>query len=87
MQCEDFSKKSTGSNEAEYQHGWMSKSDRPINIPVPIVTVPQSGVKNHSNWHSGRMFIPMLEFNGKEITKESGIRSGQLIIGNGVRLR
>ena len=45
----------------------------------PTVTIPQSGAKNHSDWHSGADFLSMLEYNGRQITEESRIRADPFI--------
>ena len=53
----------------------------------PTATVPQSGAKNHSNWHTGTDFLSMLEYNGRRITEESGIRADPFITERGFCLR
>ena len=53
----------------------------------PTVTVPLSEAKNHSDWHTGTDFLSMLEYNGRKITEESGIRSDPFITERGFCLR
>ena len=58
-----------------------------LRFQFPTVTVPQSGAKNHSNWHTGTDFLSMLEYNGRRITEESGIRADPFIAERGFCLR
>ena len=53
----------------------------------PTVTLPQSGAKNHSDWHSGTDFLSMLEYNGRKVTEESRIRTDPFITERGFCLR
>ena len=45
----------------------------------PTGKVPQSGVKNNSDWLIGTDFLTLLEYNGRKVTEESGIRADPFI--------